>query len=899
MNRKTKITAYILVMFLISSLITAGIFASAFNDVTEFEEAIDTLNSIGVITGRSATQFSPDDDVTRWQMALLMSKLLTGDTDNRNWETSPDAIVFNDVVNNIRHYGGSIAYAVRQNLIIGRSEKTYAPEDGITLQDAATIAVRALGYPRSQYDAGYPESYIEKADSLGLFLELENVYPTETLTRGETAQLLYNVFKAPKRIGNTIAEDIFEYNDATVVLTATEDLRISSRVSLAEEDTLVFCELNTDGTVNHSSAFSLDAADFDFTDPNDYLGKSYRVTSVMNYENILTISECESEILNQNMISDLLTVVNSTSDYIKLGNIRFDVVSKYSYDLEENITPQSNEIIIYGVGESYEPSSVLSEDDIYGTNAYYTLTTYDDNGDGYPDRALYRPYSFALYTKTGTNIKLEGASVFNLKSNEVTLTGTAAATGNYILYSYIPDAAEIDILKVMTVNTGTVVEYDTDSIKIKPVTSTAGTEYAYGNEQLRGAYYAAVRSIFTADPTVSYIGSSIKYITDNTYAGLAVLMLSVTDPGGNNTTGYVSQNNCAVVRNVDTTNIMNGYITLSVYYMNGTVDIMHVKAISNSPVGISSMNTVAAGDFIEYAVYQAGSTNADTFYNIANISAKPYVSSGENNTNLYYLGADTVHIGIGYKTSAAQANVSYYGTLPMGSGVRVLFYNGIFEDITNAVMSTPNYLQQILPNYSMYASYGIAGVNAKLVYIRPKYIAPANNTDTSEFSRILFLSTNSINNMNPLNGVVYYPNAFDFIGGKYVTAEYTSGQSDQIGYIPQQQGYYKASVKANDESRYLIKEHAPIATDISNVNIVYDVNTTLEDLVLSQSSSALYLGGIKYTTASLNIYKFTSEGIVAATLSEYTDPYTTWKVDVFMKPADTNGNSARIALLIR
>jgi hypothetical protein len=174
MKKFIKITTFAIVILMISALVTVGVNA-AFYDVTEYQEAIGTLNSIGVIVGRTATQFSPNDNVTRWQMALLMTKLLTGDIDNNKWASSANGIVFDDVVNGITHYGGSIAYAVKNGIIIGRSNTKFAPMDGITLQDAATMMVRAMGYPRTQYDDGYPENYIDKADELGLFAGLEGV----------------------------------------------------------------------------------------------------------------------------------------------------------------------------------------------------------------------------------------------------------------------------------------------------------------------------------------------------------------------------------------------------------------------------------------------------------------------------------------------------------------------------------------------------------------------------------------------------------------------------------------------------------------------------------------------------------------------------------------------------
>lgn len=896
-KRSIKLTACVVAMILLSALITAAVSAK-FYDVTDYREAIETLNSVGVITGMTETQFSPDNNVTRWQMALLMTKLLTAEVDNTQWASSAGNIIFEDVVNNIRHYGGSIAFAVNQNIIIGRSETVFAPEDGITLQEAVTIMVRSLGYPRQQYDAGYPDSYIEKANELGLFDGLLNVGATDVITRGETAQLLYNVFRAPKRIGNTIAEDVFRYSDSTIVLTATQQLRINPRVKPAASGKLVFCELNPDGTIDTTTAVSLNASDFGFANPDEYLGKSFRVTSVMNYQNILSIEECETETLTQNTISRALSVFSPTGDYIKLDNVTYEVVPRYSYDLEDD-TPVSKEIIIYGAGDIYDSVSVLSASDIYGTTAYYTLTTYDDNGDGYPDRALYRPYSFALYTKSGNDIKLEGDLTHNLKANAVDITGTNATTGNYVLYSYIPDASAVDILKTMPVVSGTVVSYTADTITLKANTSTTSSEYDLGDAMLPGAYPSAVKNKLAANPGVSYIGNTVKYAVD----GKKVLMLDITDlPGGGTQDRYISRTNCAVVREVYTANFQNyGYISLEVNLMDSlnTSSIIKVRYINGNQLITVNALPVQKGDIVEYSVYSLGAVAADNLYSIVNISSKPYGTSGTSNAYTYYLGATSGYIGIGYKASAGQAALTYDSLLPLSTDTKVMYYNGIyFENLTDYIAANANYEQNIQKNCSIYASYGPTGNTVKFVYIRPKYAALSGGdiTDPQAYSRILYLSQQSIDNKYPSNGVVYYPEAFDLISNKYVTAEFTGAELSNI--MPQWRGYYKAVPHQLDNARSRITEHNPLAGDVSNTNIIYS-SATISNLSVTGNVYKMQIGDKIYTTSDFSIYRFDANlKIEPVDINTVIFMGVGMSADVFMVPSNALGSTTRIAAII-
>lgn len=889
MKKFIKITTFALIIFMISALVTVGVYAT-FDDVTEYQEAIGTLNSIGVIVGRSATIFSPNDNVTRWQMALLMTKLLTGDIDNSKWASSANDIAFTDVTNTTKHYGGSIAYAAKNGIIRGRSDTIFAPEDGITLQDAATMMVRALGYPRTQYDSGYPESYIKKADELGLFAGLTGVSNLDTLTRGETAQLLYNAFTAPMRIGNTIAEDVFAYSDSTIVLTATEDMRINTRVKLAASGKLVFCELKPDGTVDTSTAVSLDKSVFGLDSTNDYLGKSYRVTAVMNYEKILTIAECDTKTITQSSSSDRLTLVSSTATDIKLGNVSYKVVSKYSYNLEENNAPASKEIIVYGVGETYDTSAALAVSDIYGTNAYYTLTVYDDNNDGYPDRAVYRPYSFALYTKTNNDIKLEGKETYNLKSNAVTMTGISAVSGNYIIYSYVPDTSAIDIIKNIPVTEGTVSAYDASSISLKTGTSTAS--YILGNDLLRGAYPATVKTKLTANPTVSYTDCSAKYVID----GGAVLMLDITDTQNVGTNGYVSQTNCAVVQNVDISAISNNYITLYAYMMDGSPSVMYVRSINgNTVINASTAALISKGDIVEYSVYQYGTNAANNLYDVTIISAKPYVTNPSTTAYDHFIGTKISAIGIGYKT-VGSASITYSNLILIGIDTKVIYFDGTnFEPLY--VIGNTAYQKQILSGCSMYASYGTSGSTAKLIYVRPKYTSPTGGA-ISDFTRILYLDQNSINSKSVNNGVATYSYVYDLIEGSYITAEFIAQDYTHTLTPPQVRGYYKAQLS---NGKYIITEAAPILADISNTGIVYDGNTAL--IGLNNTYDNLYytmnLGGVVYKTNKLDIYKFGPIGqILEENLTNIMNTGITYTVDVFMKPANASGISDGIALII-
>ena len=197
-----RLLSGVLTSALIFSCVPA-VFAREYQDVEASNPAkdeIDILSDIGVIVGTSENEFSPDENVTREQMALLLFRLMLNKADGGRVNTSPFTDLYDDT------YSGAISWANASGYILGTSDTTFEPMEGITLQDAMTMLVRALGQSSESMNKGYPWTYIDAAIKLGLDRGLENLSYTETLTRGETAIILYNALTAeyliPKSLSN-------------------------------------------------------------------------------------------------------------------------------------------------------------------------------------------------------------------------------------------------------------------------------------------------------------------------------------------------------------------------------------------------------------------------------------------------------------------------------------------------------------------------------------------------------------------------------------------------------------------------------------------------------------------------------------------------------------------------
>ena len=191
MRSMKKIIALVMVAMML-------VFALAFNTFAsdaDYSEAAMRLGAINVMKGDKSGNLMLDQGVTRYQAALFFVQSLTGETEVEKWNAEKESTVFSDVP----EYATAIDYANGIGLIRGRGDGTYGYNDPITYQDMLVLAVRALGYETESM--AYPAGYLLAAKKLKLTDGLASgILNTQALTRGETAQIIWNM------LGTQVAE---------------------------------------------------------------------------------------------------------------------------------------------------------------------------------------------------------------------------------------------------------------------------------------------------------------------------------------------------------------------------------------------------------------------------------------------------------------------------------------------------------------------------------------------------------------------------------------------------------------------------------------------------------------------------------------------------------------------
>ena len=343
-------------------LMVAGCFASIsakeFEDIDSdyaYAQAIDVLSDLGIIQGYG-DDFKPDVDLARWHMALFLARLdsarvETADT-IRIWYEEANYTPFKDLTNATPI--AAINYVYNFNMIVGTSATTFSPEDGITLQDALTMVVRALGYGSAEMDAGYPWKYIGKANELGLTDGLNaGVSYTDVLNRGEMAQVLYNALFAVKADGSSYADKfIAPAGETAVVITGVKGYKIAAVESVKIDGYVSVNLLKADGTLNTDVTYFLPASEFGFdAATRELVGRAFLVNTSDDFKTLDQCDPCAFETYDTadfNGYAANAQGVKSTK--LTIDGVDYKIVSSYSFLFNNQGVSKdgSNEIMVFG-----------------------------------------------------------------------------------------------------------------------------------------------------------------------------------------------------------------------------------------------------------------------------------------------------------------------------------------------------------------------------------------------------------------------------------------------------------------------------------------------------------------------------------------------------------------------
>ncbi len=215
-------------IMLAALIIFSGITVFAENDDMSAENIQLILSQLGIMNGYPDGNFYPEKSVTRAEFAkIAVMTSAYRDYVASGMNTSP----FADV--SYTHWAAPYVKLASVNKFIkGYPDSTFRPENNVLMEEAVTVVVKLLGYSDDDFAASWPYGQIGVAKNTGL---LDNISAGQGayLTRGEVAQLIYNLLRAKPKTAQASTEYIstIGYNlveNITILATAKEDSAVGS-----------------------------------------------------------------------------------------------------------------------------------------------------------------------------------------------------------------------------------------------------------------------------------------------------------------------------------------------------------------------------------------------------------------------------------------------------------------------------------------------------------------------------------------------------------------------------------------------------------------------------------------------------------------------------------------------
>lgn len=405
-----------------------GVVASSAAEAGDYDSAINYLAALEVFKGYTDGETHADEDVQRYQMALFFVRALTGMTDDASWDGTCS---FTDVKN----YGGAIGYVENLKIINGIGDGLFAPNAGIRYQDALVMAVRALGYGD---DLAYPYGYITKAIQLGLTKSISGVSYAETLTRGETAQVILNVLNTP------IKSDVqwtVGPNGQIIIKPATDNtylaMNFNTSVAVAE---LTTAESAKKDCVDFAGYAQVDKNVLDlgaFGSIKEAVGHNFQIvykTLDNGKKQVLAAKAADVAAFENLGIKATFSPVYNSKNTVDAANANLITIGDKTYDTT-------------GTNVNYDAITMnVSVADIFGANpnknssfVYGQLLLEDTDFDGVYDAANYTNYSFFQITSVKALDKDGKAATYVLVKDD--------ATGDYRYIGSTTTVADVTKIK--------------------------------------------------------------------------------------------------------------------------------------------------------------------------------------------------------------------------------------------------------------------------------------------------------------------------------------------------------------------------------------------------------------------------------------------------------------------
>ncbi|WMJ78068.1 MULTISPECIES: S-layer homology domain-containing protein [unclassified Sedimentibacter] len=320
-----KVLSLVLVIAMVLSSMSFAFASTSFTDVVDgddYEDAINTLVALNVVTGYEDGTYKPEKTVTRAEMAKLMVQLLGyGDL------VAGSQSNFTDTQG---HWADPwIALAAGKGIVIGTGDGKFDPERTVTYDEVLTMIVRGLGYTDdcNEIKGTWPSNFKVKAAELGITKNVK--IDVAGADRGGVAQAMFNALEA-KIV--TVDND---KNVKDVVDGKGKTKELLSRIAELDENYVVSSDLFDPTNKNYAGDF-VDLAPYMYQNLEVYLNDDDEVVYIKDSNSLVVEGEIDEVTISKN--GKIATVAIETENgSIEKVDFTVDDAEKLEAELPANV----------------------------------------------------------------------------------------------------------------------------------------------------------------------------------------------------------------------------------------------------------------------------------------------------------------------------------------------------------------------------------------------------------------------------------------------------------------------------------------------------------------------------------------------------------------------------------
>ena len=486
---------------MISGLMVMGSSAASYADVTseDNQEAIEVLESVGIMIGDENGNFNPDQNVTRNEMAVVMANLM-----EYNVASYKDTSPFTDVPSWAEPY---VAACWTNGITAGYSDTIYGGSDTVTTAQAALMLMKALGYFQyaSDFGSDWQLATTRQGNAIDLFNGVDSGV-TQAMTRNDVAQLVLNTLRAGTvtastdgswSIGDVTINNNVQYSYVTsnqTYATAIDDARSTSNTTDANRSIVELGEQLYMGDLKLN-----DNAIDDFGRPSRTW--SYDGKEVGTYAKTELLVESYTTAVTGREMYDLLTAATINDNDVA----RY--VDGYDVGIEKTVLARNNKNDLLYTGNGALTEVYLDDDHDQITIA--TINTYLAQATGdYSESKEYAPLEVFVGLQAG---KVD-THVYNVDEDDVAAVADVADEQFYLVNISLADAdavndyrdgTVVEIMDPEVMENSTVTKWSDSTSKVVDKLTVDGTEYK-----------SAVKAFYDEDTLEAY---DHDLLTDMTY----------------------------------------------------------------------------------------------------------------------------------------------------------------------------------------------------------------------------------------------------------------------------------------------------------------------------------------------------------------------------------------------